>query len=143
MTRELLHIGHDDGLATLPGGATDAAPEGDVHAGYGALEGAEHELAALAFGLGFDAVEAGPPEAHRFVDGGGDIRHHRHHVALALYQGFDLLTEQGIFLNLFHSYKPRALSRLEASGWVMPVKSVNICMRSPVLPRLSTLSRKS
>ncbi len=70
---------------------------------YEALEGTEHKLAALVFGLGFDAVEAGPPEAHRFVDGGGDIRHHRHHVALALNQGFDLLTEQGIFLNLFHT----------------------------------------
>ena len=38
---------------------------------------------------------------------------------------------------------PRAFSRLEASGWAMPVKSENICMRSPVLPRLRTLSRKS
>ena len=46
-------------------------------------------------------------------------------------------------LYLYCDYNPRALRRLEASGCCMPVKSENICIRSPVLPRLRILSRMS
>ena len=44
MARELLHIGHDDGFPARPGSATNTTPEGNVHAGYRALEWTEHQL---------------------------------------------------------------------------------------------------
>ena len=40
-------------------------------------------------------------------------------------------------------YRPRALSSPEASGEVMPVKSVNISIWSLVLPRLRIFSRNA
>ena len=52
MTRELLHVGNDHSLTTLPSSATYAAALGDVHTRHWALERTEHQLVAN------DAVEA-------------------------------------------------------------------------------------
>ena len=40
-------------------------------------------------------------------------------------------------------YRPLAFSSPDASGFSMPVKSVNVCIWSFVLPRLSTFSRSA
>ena len=93
---ELLDVRDDDGLIPLPGGAADALPEGDVHAGDGALERAENELVPR------HAVEAGPPESEGFVQDGGDVRHLRDDVRLPLQQGGHLPFQQAVFFGLFH-----------------------------------------
>jgi hypothetical protein len=102
MTREELDIGHDDGLPALPGSAANASSEGDVHAGNGTLEGAEHQLIVIRARLGHHPIKACPPEAHGLMNGSRHVRHHGHCVTLALNERLDLLYKQLIVFCFRH-----------------------------------------
>ena len=92
-------IGDDDGRVPRPGRPADALPVRDMHAGDGALEGAENQF------LPRHAVESGPPETELGVQDGGDVRHLGDGVRLPLEQGGQLALQQAVFFSLFHYNK--------------------------------------
>lgn len=97
VTREGMHVRHDDGLALDGGGAADAAAEGNAGAGRLALEGADQQVVAVALARRHGEVKTGPIQVGQgVVDEGGKLRGVRHQVAFAFEDALDLALQQGI-----------------------------------------------
>ena len=69
VTREGIDVGHDDGFATCPSGATHSPALLDAGACQGTLEGTKDEFAID------DTLEACPPETKGLVEHACHIRH--------------------------------------------------------------------
>ena len=78
VTGELLHVGYHLCAARLPCRAAHASSVGNVEAGRRSLKRSYQQFVV------HHAVEARPEEAHRLVQGGYHITHHRHFVVFPL-----------------------------------------------------------
>ena len=96
MTWKLLNVFNYDGFLVFPCCAAHALAEADAGAGYGTLEGTEHQL------LADDAVEARPPEVEGLLDQCGHIGHIGDGVALVFYHRLDLGEEEFIVFLFVH-----------------------------------------
>lgn len=94
--RKLVHVRHNDRLATLPRGAANAPSVRDADAGYRPLERSEHQL------IAHHPVEARPPETELLVQQRRHVGHLGNQVGLTRHQTLYLRQKRLVFLFFCH-----------------------------------------